>query len=272
MSTSLVKPNPDGQSSLDYDTIAGEYDRRFQSPGFQGVEELLRRVRAYAYGRALEVGCGSGHWLPSLTDKSPGEALGLDRSLGMLSRARLKSVSRSLVQGDAAALPFASAPVGLTVCVNALHHFHAPRRFLQETERVTGAGGLVLIVGLDAHDPKAEWYIYDHFDSVQARDEQRYPPWDDVRQWVESAGMTVQEVGLAHAIREELLGEQVFKDPFLARGGTSQLALLSDEDYTDGLDRIRREVAHGGADGGPARFRTHLDLRYLLARVEDESP
>lgn len=254
-------------SGVDYDSIAGQYDRRYQGRDLQPVRELIRNVRGRVRGRALEVGCGTGHWLPLLSDEAAGEAVGLDRSLGMLNAARGKRPAQPLCQGDAAALPFDSSLMGLTVCVNALHHFSAPCGFLREAVRVTRAGGLVLIVGLDAHDPEAEWYIYDFFDDVRSMDRDRYPRWGDVRDWSRAAGMSELEFGVAHTVHVELHGEEVFTDRFLSRQGTSQLALLSEEEYALGLERVRRQVERGEADGGPARFRTRLDLRYLLANI-----
>ncbi len=271
--TSNNRANPSPELSahraggVAYDVIAGQYDLRYRSAAFQGVRTLLHEVRDRAEGRALEVGCGTGHWLPLLADRAAGEAVGLDLSRGMLDAARKKRTAPLLCQGEAVALPFASRQFGLTVCANALHHFLEPRRFFLEARRLSSAGGLVLIVGLDAHDPEADWYIYDFFDGVRSMDEDRYPRWEAVRAWTRSAGMKLRETGLAHAIRDELRGEQVFTDPFLARQGTSQLALLSDEDYRLGVERIRRKVRQGGTDGGPALFQTRLDLRYLLGQV-----
>lgn len=259
---------PESARDLDYDPLADEYDRRYRGDAFGQVGEVIRRARNRARGRALEIGSGTGHWLTELTNQASGRAIGLDISLGMLRAARDKFPSQPLFQADAVRLPFAPRRLGLVACVNALHHFPEPAGFLREAERVTKASGYVLLVGLDAHDPHAEWYIYEYFSGVQAADRQRYPPWSSVREWVRSAGIQVCEIGLAQPLRVELLGEQVFEDPFLARGGTSQLALLSDEAYARGCDRIRRAVKQGQEQGEPARFRTRLDLRFLLGQVE----
>ena len=253
---------------LDYDHIADQYDRRYQQRSYQGVREKLSAVRALASGRGLEVGCGTGHWLPLLEGEGSTSAIGLDRSIEMLRRGREAEGGLQLVHGDAGQIPFASGSVGLTATINALHHFPEPVQFLREAARVLTHGGHLLLIGLDAHDPDAAWYIYEYFDGTRERDRERYPRWDELHDSIRGTGMQISEGGLAHQIRQEFLGAEVFEDPFLARTGTSQLGLLSERAYRQGRQRIRAAVEQAEEEGRRLKFRVRLDLVYLLARKE----
>lgn len=219
-------------------------------------------------GRGLEVGCGTGQWLPLLGGGSDRSGIGLDRSIEMLRQGRQTRGSHHLVQGDAGQLPFAGGSVGLIASVNALHHFPDPARYLREAARVLQSGGYLLLVGVDAHDPSATWYIYDFFDGTQARDRERYPRWDELRTSIRAVGLQVAELGVAHEIRQGFQGREVFEDLYLARNGTSQLALMSDQAYEQGRRRMRAAVDRAEKEGRSVEFRARLGLAYLLARRE----
>jgi SAM-dependent methyltransferase len=50
--------------TLNYDSIAASYDRRYLVNDYSGVgDALLAFVGRDLRGRVLEVGCGTGHWL-----------------------------------------------------------------------------------------------------------------------------------------------------------------------------------------------------------------
>ena len=70
------------------------------------VEPLLRQIRAT---RALDVGTGSGRYVPFLQATGAGVVLGLDFSLAMLAQ----GTGRSRVCGDARQLPFRRASFDL---------------------------------------------------------------------------------------------------------------------------------------------------------------
>jgi len=53
---------------VDYDRIAAGYDRRFVDGGTRGVAAALQALAGdLGAGRILEAGCGTGHWLESLS-------------------------------------------------------------------------------------------------------------------------------------------------------------------------------------------------------------
>ena len=137
---------------VDYDQIAENYDRRYQTDRYADAGRMLEEwIEESPRGRLLEVGCGTGHWLDALG--RPGQTvLGLDRSGGMLARARQAAPDARLVRGDAAPLPLASGSVAALLCMNAFHHFPDKPAFIAEAARVLAPGAAFCTIGLDPHN------------------------------------------------------------------------------------------------------------------------
>jgi len=77
-----------------------------------------------------------------------------------------------------------------------------------------------------------------------------------VRAWMQAAGFGRIEQRTVEIIDVVWEGEQVFDDAFLAKNATSQLAMLSDEEYDAGIGRMRAAIAANPA----ISFHTHIEL------------
>jgi ubiquinone/menaquinone biosynthesis C-methylase UbiE len=242
------------RTSVDYDHVAPDYDRRFRAGGLPGIERVLRRATAQAKARrVLEVGCGTGHWLPAFGALA---VYGADRSLGMLARAAAKRPTPTLLAADAQALPFHGQAFDLIASVNALHHFPDPRGFLERAAALLRAGGALLVIGLDPSAGRDRWYLYDYFPETVRTDLDRYPAHDAIRGWMRELGLERVTTRPAQRIRSVLRGAEVLEDPILHRRGTSQLMLLDDAAFERGMARIREAIRR---DGEPV-FTTDLIL------------
>jgi ubiquinone/menaquinone biosynthesis C-methylase UbiE len=235
---------------VEYDRVAPDYDRRFRHGGLPGVAAALRRATGATNGRlALEVGCGTGHWLPAFGTRA---VLGADRSLGMLARAAIKRSASaagladappaSLVAADAHALPFDGPAFDLVACVNALHHFGDPRRFVERAASLLRGGGALVIVGMDPSAGRDRWYLYDYFPESLPADLERYPPHAAIRRWMREAGLERVTTRVAQSIQNLSYGAEVLDDPILHRHGTSQLTMLDDAAFDRGMRRIQEAV------------------------------
>jgi len=253
---------------VDYDQIAPTYDERYRSgAALTGVTAALKLVAEEGGAQSvLEVGCGTGRWILELSKVAP-RVVGLDRSAGMLRRARAERGREAVARGDAAALPFARGAFDLVVCVNALHHFPAPQAFLAEARRVLRGGGEVAFVGLDPHDGRDHWYLYDYFPTALETDRARFPSAATIGVWLHEAGFERIAYREADRITRAHEGRTVLDDRFLRREQTSQLVLLSDENYAAGLRAIEEAVAAGEARGVQARFEVDLTFWMTTARA-----
>jgi ubiquinone/menaquinone biosynthesis C-methylase UbiE len=241
---------------VDYDRVASGYDRRYRDGGPAGLSAFVRERCASAGDRpVLDVGCGTGRWMEEV--RAAGRcAVGLDSSTAMLARARARLPAAALVRGRAESLPFARGRFGAVVCVYVIHHLDEPARFVTEAARVLGEGGTLSVLALAPHDGQDVWYLYDHFDGMREADCARYPPTSSIQDWMAAAGLI--DIGFEVAVRIQGLarGAAVFDDPILTREGTCQLSLLSDQEFAQGLARIRGEAARGDATS----FRTDLRI------------
>jgi SAM-dependent methyltransferase len=245
--------------AVDYDAIAADYDRRYEVSDYSQLQAaLLDCVANIPNGRVLEVGCGTGHWLRVLGDAAVRVA-GVDPSSNMLQRARTRAPVAGLVRATAERLPWRDAAFERLYCVNALHHFDDKAGFIDEARRVLAAGGRLLTIGLDPHIGTDRWFIYDYFAPVLDIDRRRYPSTQRLREWLRDAGFIDVHTREVQRLLTRLSAGPALDSGRLARHMTSQLAVLSEEHYQEGLQQIRR--AAGEADARAETLWLTGDLR-----------
>ena len=248
---------------VDYEPIASTYDRRYLNNDYSGVERAVTEfVGPSVEARVLEVGCGTGHWLGALRRRAFVVA-GLDASMGMLSRARAQG-STALVCGVAEHLPWPDQAFDRLFCVNALHHFRDQPRFIAEARRVLRPRGQFMTIGLDPHTGLDQWYIYDYFDPVLEIDRRRYPSTDHIQTWMAAAGFVGGVTREVQHSPARLSARTALEQGRLAKGASSQLAVLTNEQYQRGIGRIRRDIESAEARGTSLNLSADLRLYATL--------
>ena len=252
--------------NLDYDSIAAHYDRRYLENDYSGVENaLMVFLGPDLTGRVLEVGCGTGHWLGLLD--SGIRAAGVDASGNMLTYARAQAPRAALAHGRAEHLPWANEAFERVFCINALHHFEDKIRFLAEARRVLVPGGHMMTVGLDPHTGVDRWYIYEYFEPVLAIDKRRYPAASQIRDWMHALQFTGVRTSEVQHLPVRLPARAALEQGRLDKGGKSQLAVLTDEEYQRGVDRIRRALESAEARGESLHLSADLRLYATFGSV-----
>jgi ubiquinone/menaquinone biosynthesis C-methylase UbiE len=253
--------------SVDYDAISSTYNRRFTGGRRSGtlltLEGLIQDQNAEL---VLEAGCGTGHWLDGLSRPAQ-RVVGLDFSAGMLAQARQQNNTLDLIQGRAEELPFPAGLFDLVFCVNAIHHFQRQNDFIGQARRVLRPGGALAVLGMDPHNHRKDWYVYEYFDGTFETDLARFPSWEQVLEWMSAAGFGNMELRLAEEFVEPKYGSAVLEDPFLAKNACSQLALLSDRAYQAGLDRIRQALSEAEARRETLVFQNIIQIQQLVGWV-----
>ena len=247
--------------TVNYDRIAPHYHQRYATGSrLSGIATALHAiVRRIGAQDILEAGCGTGRWLDELRPVAR-SVTGLDLSRGMLAQAQNLSGLNALACGRATQLPFAPAAFDLVFCVNALHHFGQPDVFITQARRLLRPGGALAIANMDPHRGTDRWYLYDYFEGTRETDLRRFPPSGALLDWMAKAGFESVDWQVVEKIKSELAGRAVFDDHFLQKHGTSQLTLLSDEDYAEGRRRIETAVAAAEARGEMAVFTVDVSL------------
>ncbi|MBI3300788.1 MAG: class I SAM-dependent methyltransferase [Deltaproteobacteria bacterium] len=256
---------------VNYDQIAPTYNQRYAIGRFAGIAAgLLSVARDSGAERVLEVGCGTGRWLAELQPVAR-QVHGLDLSLGMLRQARQRQEPFYLTCGRASQPPFPDAIFDLIFCVNAFHHFDHPRVFVAEARRLLRPGGALAIIGMDPHAGRDQWYIYDYFAGTYETDLDRFPSGGTILDWMVAAGFDRVEWRVAEHIVQQHVGREVLHDPILQKHGTSQLALLTNEDYAAGVGRIEAALAEAEVTGETLAFPVDISLTLLTGRVQERA-
>ncbi|MBI5159892.1 MAG: methyltransferase domain-containing protein [Micrococcales bacterium] len=125
----------------------GAYHERSSLP-VRAVERartraIVRLLDVLPHHRVLEVGVGAGN---VLAEVPVGLRLGLDLSPSILRDARQRLGTRAtLVQGDAAGLPFPDGAFDRVMASEVLEHLPNPGAAVREIARVTRTGGVVVL-------------------------------------------------------------------------------------------------------------------------------
>jgi ubiquinone/menaquinone biosynthesis C-methylase UbiE len=118
--------------------------RAFFEPGWRlAMQEVERHAPGRRFGRALDVGCGTGLLLRRLAPRCA-QQVGLD-----LARPMLRLADAHRVQGTARRLTFRDASFDLVVSTHSFHHFEEPAQAVHELARVLMPSGLLVLVDLE---------------------------------------------------------------------------------------------------------------------------
>lgn len=141
-----------------YDHLSAFYDWIAEASEGGPRRRALQALAAAPGERVLEIGVGTGRALPALVRGvgPKGQALGIDKSAGMLRVAQRHVASRkpgqviALQRGDARALPYSSERLDAIFMSFTLELFDAVDipRVLQEARRVLRPGGRLCVVSL----------------------------------------------------------------------------------------------------------------------------
>lgn len=249
---------------LNYDKIADKYNQRYRSSqNWERGQALLNLAKQNHAHDILEVGSGTGYWLNLLHQVTP-NLFGLDYSCGMIRQAQKQPASLKLMRGSAIQLPFQNNSFDLIYCVDAIHHFGNHRAFIAEAFRVLKPGGVLAVIGHDPHAGTTNWYIYDYFDGVYDTDLRRYPSGKSILKWMEAEGFQNTSSSIVEHIQNIHAGRSVLNDPFIEHNATSQLALLSNDEYELGLVKIRTAIKDAEAQNAGIDFSSDIYVKILL--------
>ena len=185
----------------------------------------------------------------------------------MLNKAGARGNRAALVCAPAEALPFEPNSVDLIFCVNAVHHFSNPEKFLRDSRLLLRSGGRIAIFGLDPHAEGTEWYHYEYFPGMREKDSARCLPHAQLRRFMNGAGFRNVATDLAEHLHKRFVGEDVLNDPFLERTSASQLLIIPEERYHAGRRAIASAVKNANGQGRSILFAVDLMLFATIGEV-----
>lgn len=253
---------------VDYDKIAPHYNRCFEAEQPEGTRAALVSLANFIGAKMiLEVGCGTAYWLAALEEGMARyqRLYGLDYSFGILEQASQRQRNLKLFQKKAENLPVENETLDLIYCVNAIHHFADPETFIHEIQRALRPGGSLAVIRSNPHGRFSEWYISEYFPGTYQRHVKRFPTWGAIINWVIQAGFSSFDWRLTEHIQEPRYGSLVLTDPFLEKNAVSQLALLSDQEYSSGIERINEKLDQAERSDEELVFNCDIYVHILTA-------
>lgn len=155
--------NSNNQILKEYSRLAENYDDRWDFYIKTSLQETLKRIDIKPGQKILDVGCGTGVLLETLSEKHPDLMLaGIEPTPKMLAiaRKRLKKTVH-LEQSWAERLPFENESFDVVISCNVFRYIREPYQVLQEFRRVLKPNGFSIIT--DWCDDYITCKIYDIF-------------------------------------------------------------------------------------------------------------
>ena len=224
--------------STDYEAIASRYDTERADWDIPPDDVVATLGDGAA---VLDLGCGTGNYLAAQSGHFPDRAIawfGVDPSPGMLAFAAVKLDRARLVSGSAEALPFDDGVFDHVFCGWVFHHIDDKPAAVAEIVRVLRSGARFLMRNVDPWS-LPDWWVYRFFPEAFDADQGRFWPVPKVAEAFHESGL---DVDVELVPRERLIPVTEVLERARLRV-TSQLAVIDDASYEEGLARIEAYVA-----------------------------
>lgn len=180
----------DRRNTITKEEIAKGYDRVARKIGTVDLyyDRCLRLHHPYR-GKILDIGCGGGHLLKLLIERTAPYAekleqydteklffYGIDISEELCRVAKKENPSAYIVQGDAEALPYENSTFDFVFSTGSFEHVVDIQKAIREVSRVLKPGGIFIITV-----PNRDWLQYNFYTEIRLQ--KRFQPVDDHYFW-----------------------------------------------------------------------------------------
>jgi len=245
-------------NELNYNKLSDTYDKRYEYNKHTNITKAINRlIESFDYKSVLEIGSGTCFWLKNINNELISKT-GLDISINMLKKSDYKNNKILVVNGDARFLPFKQHTFDFLFCVNVLHQIDNKRKTIEEAFRVLKNKGMLAVYTFDPRTEGDKWYLYDYFEGIREFDLNRFAPINQITKLLYSAGFRDVRVNTTEIVSDNKTGENVLRDPFLQKHGSSQTAILSESDYRKGIEKIKSKIKKDMLNGIQSVFPVRL--------------
>jgi len=235
-------------SKVNYNEISQVYDDVRQAD-IELINSFLQEIEIEKETRVLDIGCGTGNYTDSLQKITQGEVYGVEPSKGMLGKAKAKQSKVVFKQGSAAELPFEDEFFDFVYMTDVIHHVPEIWAMFAEINRVLKEKGRVCIV-TQSHQQIENRPIARFFPGTVAVDKRRYPDIPEIIANAEAQGLKLVKNDILNENAKIELGQEFLE--LVKKKGYSMLHLLSEEEYREGLLRLKNELLNGQIIAGSA--------------------
>ncbi|GAB4126679.1 MAG: hypothetical protein Fur0015_00210 [Ignavibacteriales bacterium] len=245
---------------MNYNKIADKYNERYSNNEYENIKTFLKKLIAQNnYQSILEVGCGTGMWLKYLSDDNL-QIFGCDSSIGMLEQAKILG-NEKIALFTAEKMAIKKNKLDLIFCMNAFHHFSRQKKFISDCYELLDKNGSLVIISVNPNYKNDSWYMYKYFDGVYKKDLVRFAEWEQIAEWMNHSGFIDVTINEVQNVFKNFVDDEVLKDKFLSKHNSSQLAGLTDEEYSIGIKKIKAEIETTKAKREHINFVTKITFK-----------
>jgi len=177
----------------DFTEIAKDYDKGRSGENIEFWAEEARRLARLGDGPLiLDLGCGTGIYTLGIGSLASATMCGLDSSVGMLRRAREKSVSTHWFNAVGERMPVRSSVFDCVFSSQVWHHIEDRQGTADECGRVLRTGGAVVIRTI-SHDQLRGKTVFEFFPEILENQLRVYPSMVDFKGYFGNAGFASTE-------------------------------------------------------------------------------
>ncbi|MFS0749406.1 class I SAM-dependent methyltransferase [Oceanobacillus sp. 1P07AA] len=227
----------------DYSKIANKYEKnqyRLENVQYDNdLREYIDKNPKSVY-QVLDLACGTGIYLDKqikFFNNFNIDWNGLDASEEMLNKAKEKVENASIINGLAENMPYEDEKFDYISNNYAFHHFINKEQSLNEVYRVLKKNSVYKLYNIAIHDMK-QWWVYHYFPTAYYEDLKRF--WEKE---VIFNGLSIRGFKVNIQIQYRL--ERIKLSDYIANAENrdiSILTLINDQDYQDGLKKMRYEL------------------------------
>lgn len=218
------------------------------------------------------MGAGTGSYSQVLAEQNH-TVLAVEPSAKMRSQA-IANPNIQWLDAEAEHLPLADQSADAAIIMLAFHHFHNPRKALQEVSRVVGNGSIVLFT----YDPDAiaNFWLTQYFPSLITDVKTTFMTITALMKALEQIThqqVVVSPFPLPHNLFDSFAAvgwsrPELYLDPDV-RNGISSFAKMNEKDLTKGLESLLKDLENGTWDNkyGPLRQQRQKEVGYCFVNT-----
>lgn len=229
--------------TTNYSKIAEKYDKnqfRVDEIRFDyDLKDYIEKSDKSKYN-VLDLSCGTGLYLEKQLNYFDNDNInwyGLDLSEQMLKKAIEKVKNVEFSNANVEDMPYHSEAFDFISNNYAFHHYGNKQQALNEIYRVLQKGGIYKLHNITIHD-MPNWWVYHYFPAAYYEDLKRF--WNKEVIFNELTTMGL-EVNLKIEYRMENVRVYDYLN-YAENRDISVLTLISDQDYEEGLERMKYDV------------------------------
>lgn len=225
-----------------YNEISKIYDD-VREADFEIVKFILKRAQVNKESRILEIGCGTANYLKIIHEMTKAEVWGVDRSQGMLNKAKEKCKDATLIEADAVELPgIPDSTFDLVYMVDVLHHIENIDKMFSNIRRVLKKNATIVIFS-DNHEHIRNRLTTKYFPETLENELKRYQDTQEIIDTLQRNDFERVESGVLE------IGDDIDYGPKLieiaSKKGYSMFGMISEDAIRAGIERIKADMREG---------------------------